>query len=139
MSDTTAPRTLVIEREMAHTPDKVWRALTESPLIAQWLMKNEFQPVVGHGFQFRSTPVQGWDGIIESKVLAVEPKTKLSYRWDSMGLESVVTFTLTPTEGGTNLRMEQAGFRSEEDMAYKGAKYGWQGFLGKLDKLAEEL
>ncbi len=102
-------------------------------------MKNEFQPVVGHGFQFRSTPVQGWDGIIESKVLAVEPKTKLSYRWDSMGLESVVTFTLTPTEGGTNLRMEHAGFRSEEDMAYKGAKYGWQGFLGKLDKLAEEL
>ena len=82
-------------------------------------------PVVGHRFQFRATPVPGWNGIIDSEVLAVEPNSRLSYGWASMGLETVVTWTLTPTEGGTLLRMEQSGFPSEEGANYKGAKYGW--------------
>ena len=66
MTNTAAPtRTLVIEREMPHPPEKIWRALTEGQLIEQWLMKNDFQPVVGHRFQFRSTPVPNWNGIID--------------------------------------------------------------------------
>ncbi len=74
MTDTAAPtRTLVIERELPHPPEKVWRALTESQLIEEWLMKNDFQPVVGHRFNFRSTPVPNWDGIIDCEVLVVEP------------------------------------------------------------------
>jgi uncharacterized protein YndB with AHSA1/START domain len=126
-------RSLVIEREFSHPPEKIWRALTEGPLIEEWLMKNDFQPSVGHSFSFRSTPVPGWNGIIDSEVLIVEPHARLSYRWASMGLESVVTWTLTPTPGGTLLRMEHSGFPSEESASYKGAKYGWQSFIGKLE------
>jgi len=126
---------LVIEREMPHPPEKIWRALTQGPLIAEWLMTNDFQPIVGHRFQFRATPVQNWNGIIDSEVLLVEPPTRLSYGWTSMGLETVVTWTLTPTAGGTLLRMEQSGFPSEEGKNYKGAKYGWTNFIGKLENV----
>jgi uncharacterized protein YndB with AHSA1/START domain len=133
MTNTAATCSLVLEREMPHPPEKIWRALTQGPLIAEWLMTNDFQPVVGHRFQFRATPAPGWNGIIDSEVLLVEPYTRLSYGWTSMGLETVVTWTLTPTAGGTLLRMEQSGFPSEEGKNYKGAKYGWTNFIGKLE------
>jgi uncharacterized protein YndB with AHSA1/START domain len=139
MTNTTPTRTLVIEREVPHPPEKIWRALTQSPLIEEWLMKNDFQPVVGHRFSFRATPVPNWSGIIESEVLVVEPNSRLSYRWASMGLESVVSWTLTPTANGTHLRMEHSGFRSEEDAAYKGATYGWQKFIGNLESVVGRL
>jgi uncharacterized protein YndB with AHSA1/START domain len=103
--------------------------------MEEWLMKNDFQPIVGHRFSFRSTPVPNWDGIIDSEVLVVEPNSRLSYTWASLGLKSVVAWTLTPTEGGTHLRMEHSGFRSEEDAAYKGANYGWQKFIGNLERV----
>lgn len=133
MTQPTTTCSLVIEREMPHPPEKIWRALTQGPLIAEWLMTNDFQPVVGHRFQFRAAPVQNWNGIIDSEVLLVEPHSRLSYGWTSMGLETVVTWTLTPTAGGTLLRMEQSGFPSEEGKNYKGAKYGWTNFIGKLE------
>jgi uncharacterized protein YndB with AHSA1/START domain len=133
MNNSAATCSLVIEREMPHSPEKVWRALTQGPLIAEWLMTNDFQPIVGHRFQFRAAPVQNWNGIIDSEVLLVEPHTRLSYGWTSMGLETVVTWTLTPTANGTLLRMEQSGFPSETGANYKGAKYGWTTFIGKLE------
>jgi uncharacterized protein YndB with AHSA1/START domain len=135
MTDTAPKHTLVIEREMAHAPGKVWRALTEGPLMEQWLMSNDFQPVVGHRFTFRATPVPGWNGIIECEVKAVEPHERLSYSWGSMGMESVVVWILTPTLGGTHVRMEHSGFPSEEGANYKGAKYGWQKFMGNLERV----
>jgi len=135
MNNTAATCSLVIEREMSHSPEKVWRALTQGPLIAEWLMSNDFQPIVGHRFQFRAAPVPGWNGIIDSEVLLVEPHTRLSYGWTSMGLETVVTWTLTPTANGTLLRMEQSGFPSETGANYKGAKYGWTTFIGKLENV----
>ena len=138
MIDTVTTRTLVIEREMQHPPEKIWRALTEGQLIEEWLMKNDFRPVVGHRFQFRATPVPGWNGIIDSEVLVVEPNSRLAYGWTSMGLETVVTWTLTPNEGGTLLRMEQSGFPSEEGANFKGAKYGWTSFIGKLERVVGE-
>lgn len=125
--------TLVMEREFAYAPEKVWRALTESGLIAEWLMRNDFEPVVGREFQFRSQPYGGWDGVIASKVLVVEPETKLAYTWVTMGIELTVEFTLTATDGGTRLRMEQSGFPDADGPNYKGAKYGWTGFLGKME------
>ena len=128
-------RTLTIERELPHPPEKVWRALTESQLIQEWLMGNDFQPEVGHRFKFRSTPVPNWDGVIDSQVLVVEPVSRLSYSWGTMGMESVVTWTLTPTAGGTHVRMEHSGFPSEESASYKGAKYGWTNFIGKLENV----
>jgi uncharacterized protein YndB with AHSA1/START domain len=128
-------RTLVIERVFPHPPEKVWRALTESPLVAQWLLKNDFEPVIGRKFQFRSEPVQNWDGVIDCEVLIVDPLKRLSYSWGSMGLDSVVLFTLTPAEGGTHVRMEQSGFRPDQEFAYKGANYGWQSFFGALERV----
>ena len=136
MTDTATTRTLVIEREMAYPPAKIWRALTEGPLIEEWLMSNDFQPVVGHKFTLRARPVPNWSGIIECEVLVVEPSTRLSYTWGALGLGSVVAWTLTPTESGTHVRMEQSGFPSEEGANYKGAKYGWQKFIGNLERVA---
>jgi uncharacterized protein YndB with AHSA1/START domain len=124
---------------MPHPPEKIWRALTEGHLIEQWLMKNDFEPVVGRKFQLRSQPVPNWNGIIDCEVLLVEPKSRLSYGWASMGLESVVAWTLTPTQGGTHLRMEHSGFPSEESASYKGAKYGWTSFIGKLEHVVAEV
>ncbi|MGO4515855.1 SRPBCC domain-containing protein [Terriglobus sp. 2YAB30_2] len=128
-------RTLVIERVFPHTPEKLWRALTETPLIAQWLLKNDFAPTVGHKFQFRSEPMPQWDGVIDCEVLVVDPLKQLSYSWNALGLESVVLFTLAPTQGGTHLRMEHSGFRADQQTAYQGANYGWQKFLGGLERV----
>jgi uncharacterized protein YndB with AHSA1/START domain len=136
MTNPTAPaRTLVVEKEMPHPPEKIWRALTQAPLIEAWLMANDFQPVVGHKFTLRATPMPNWNGVIDSEVLAIDPYQRLSYRWNSMGMESVVTWTLTPSTNGTHVRMEQSGFRSEEDANYKGARYGWQKFVGSLERV----
>ena len=136
MTETIAStRTLTIERELPHPPEKVWRALTESQLIQEWLMGNDFEPQVGHRFKFRSTPVPNWDGVIDSQVLVIEPVSRLSYSWGTMGMESVVTWTLTPTASGTHVRMEHSGFPSEESASYKGAKYGWTNFIGKLENV----
>jgi uncharacterized protein YndB with AHSA1/START domain len=135
MSDSAATRTLVIEREMAHPVEKIWRALTEGPLIEEWLMSNDFKPLVGHRFTLRTTPVPGWSGIIECEVLVVEPNARLAYSWGALGVGTTVTFTLTPTAGGTLLRMEQAGFGPDQDANYKGATYGWRKFLDNLERV----
>jgi uncharacterized protein YndB with AHSA1/START domain len=136
---TAATRSVVIEKELPHPPEKIWRALTEGPLIKGWLMDNDFQPVVGHRFNFRSTPVPNWNGIIDCEVLVVEPNKKLSYSWGTMGMGSVVVWTLAATEGGTLVRMEQSGFRPDQEAAYKGAQYGWQRFIGNLERVVAGL
>ena len=128
-------RTLVIEKEFAHPPEKVWRALTQGALIKEWLMDNDFQPVVGHKFSFRATPVGTWRGVIESQVLVVEPNQKLSYSWGTLGVDTAVTWTLAATRTGTLLRMEQSGFGPEQDANYKGAKYGWTKFIGNMERV----
>ncbi|HEY4354471.1 MAG TPA: SRPBCC domain-containing protein [Acidobacteriaceae bacterium] len=128
-------RSVLIERVFPHQPEKVWRALTETPLLAQWLMSNDFEPQVGRKFQFRADPVPNWDGLINCEVLIVDPMKKLSYTWASMGLVSVVQWTLEPTTGGTHVRMEHSGFPTDFDAAYKGATYGWQKFLGALERV----
>jgi uncharacterized protein YndB with AHSA1/START domain len=139
MNDSAATRTLVIEREMAHSPEKIWRALTEGPLMEEWLMSNDFEPVVGHRFSFRATPVANWSGVIECEVLVVEPNSRLSYSWGTLGVGTAVTWTLTPNEGGTHLRMEQSGFGPDQDANYKGASYGWRKFIGNLERVVGEM
>jgi uncharacterized protein YndB with AHSA1/START domain len=125
----------VIERVFPHPPEKLWRALTENPLIAQWLLKNDFEPVVGRKFQFRSEPMPNWDGVIHSEVLIVDHLKRLSYSWNSLGLDSVVLWTLTPAEGGTHVRMEHSGFRPDQQRAYQGANYGWKGFFAAMEQV----
>lgn len=136
---TTATRTLVIERELPHPPEKIWRALTQGALIKEWLMENDFQPVVGHKFAFRATPVPNWNGVIDCEVQVFEPNKRLSYTWGTLGLGSVVSFVLLPTSSGTLLRMEQSGFGPDQDAAYKGATYGWNKFIGNLERVVAGL
>jgi uncharacterized protein YndB with AHSA1/START domain len=126
---------VVVERELPHPPEKIWRALTQPHLIAEWLMQNDFAPVVGHQFSLRMDPQPNWNGVIDCRVLVVEPDKTLSYAWGALGLETVVTFTLTPTPAGTHLRMEQTGFRPDQPQNYQGAKYGWQQFFAKLEQV----
>lgn len=133
------PRTLVVERVFAHSPEKLWRALTESPLLAQWMMANDFEPVVGHRFQFRREPLPQWNGIVDCEVTVVEPLQRLVYSWGigggaaGGGLQWMIEWTLTPAEGGTLVRMEQSGFGLEQKANYQGAKYGWQKFFANLE------
>jgi uncharacterized protein YndB with AHSA1/START domain len=135
----TETKSVVIERDLAHPPEKIWRALTQPHLIAEWLMQNDFKPAMGHRFNLRTQAYGDWNGIIDCEVLAIEPNKTLSYTWESgngpLRVTSVVTWTLTPTQTGTHLRMEQSGFRSDQPQNYAGAKYGWQNFLAKLEQV----
>jgi uncharacterized protein YndB with AHSA1/START domain len=126
----TETLSVVVEREIPHPPEKIWRALTQPELIQEWLMKNDFKPVVGHSFNLRAD----W-GAVDCRVQSVEPNKMLSYTWGAFGLESTVTWTLTPTSTGTQLRMEQSGFRPDQKQAYQGAKYGWQKFFAGLERV----
>ncbi len=131
MTDTTpALRSVIIERDLPHPPEKIWRALTQGHLIEEWLMKNDFKPVADHRFTLRAD----W-GAVDCQVTAVEPNKTLSYTWAAYGLESVVTWTVTPTSTGTHLRMEQSGFRPDQQQAYQGAKGGWPQFLAALEQV----
>jgi uncharacterized protein YndB with AHSA1/START domain len=127
---TPATRSVVIERDLPHSPEKIWRALTQGHLIEEWLMKNDFEPVVGHRFKFSAD----W-GAVDGQVMAVEPNQTLSYTWGAFGLESVVTWTLSPTSTGTHLRMEQSGFRPDQQQAYVGAQGGWPRFFEAMERV----
>ena len=139
LSDETL--SVVVEREFPHPPEKLWRALTQPHLIEEWLMKNDFAPSVGHRFNLRGE----WGGVLDCEVLEIEPHKTLSYTWNfahedaAYNLRSVVTFTLASTGKGTLLRMEQAGFRPSQKQAFNGARHGWQGFFGKLEKVLEQV
>lgn len=132
-------RTVVVERLVAHPPEKIWRALTQPHLIKEWLMDSDFQLVEGRKFTFRNQPRPDVTVVVDCQVLTVEPHRSLSYSWAAYGLESVVTFTLEPTEAGTLVRMEQTGFRRDQDAAYKGANASWKQFMARLEQLVATL
>jgi uncharacterized protein YndB with AHSA1/START domain len=136
MSNTaTETLSVVVERDVPFPPEKIWRALTQPHLIAEWLMKNDFVPVVDHRFSLRMDPQPNWNGVVDCQVLVVEPNRTLSYTWGALGMASIVTWTLTPTSSGTRLRMEQSGFRPDQQQNYQGAKYGWQKFFANLEQV----
>ena len=136
MNSSSANPSVVLERTLPHAPEKVWRALTETALIADWLMPSDFAPVVGHRFSFRTEPAHGWSGVVESEVLEVEAPKRLVYRWASDGgLDTVVAWTLEPATGGTRLVMEQTGFRPEDVRNLQGARYGWERNLEALERV----
>ena len=128
--------TISFEFELAHAPEKVWRALTDPVLLTQWLL-----PVVdlelerGAEFTFRTQPYPGWDGTVNCRFVEIEPQRKLSYTWDVPFLQTVVTFTLTPTSSGTRLLLVQSGFKPEQKRESGGARYGWTMMGGKLADL----
>ena len=136
----TTTRILVVEQVMPHPPQKIWRALTQGPLIEQWLMKNDFQPVVGHRFNFRADPMPHWNGVVDCEVLEIVPLERLVYSWNASGdqaldgLKTVVTWTLARSENGTRVRMEQSGFRPQDEAGYRGMGGGWPRILGRLEE-----
>jgi uncharacterized protein YndB with AHSA1/START domain len=143
-TDTQATKSLVVERKMPHAPAKIWRALTTSALVAEWLMRNDFECRVGHVFQFHATPVPGWSGVTNCEVLEIDPPHRLIYRWgdgseSDSGLSTLVTWTLTPTDDGTHVRMEQSGFRPQDEGGYRGMGGGWPRILAGLERVAGDL
>jgi len=123
-------RTVIVEREIGYPPEKIWRALTQPHLLQEWLMQSDFAPEPDREFTFRGD----W-GSVQCRVVEVEPYRSLSYTWGAMGLESVVTWTLAPSPKGTHLRMEQTGFRADQQQAYQGAKFGWKRMIEKLEQV----
>jgi uncharacterized protein YndB with AHSA1/START domain len=142
---TAAAGVLTIERFVPHAPPKIWRALTEGPLLERWLMANDFQPVVGHRFNLRVVPDSGFSIVIDGEVLTVEPFDRLAYRWDTSPqtpvptLETIVTWTLKVVPGGTLVRMEQSGFEPANSNAFAGAGHAWPRFLENLTRVVATL
>ena len=134
--DTTAPsqsESLSFEFELHHAPNKVWRALTDPTLLAEWLLPVfNFKLEPGAAFTFKTQPAPGWDGIVNCRILEIDPHRKLSYSWVSGGIDNVVTFTLTPTASGTRLSLVQSGFKPDQKKNLGGARYGWKMMGGKL-------
>ena len=127
-----------------HAPETVWEYLTKPELMELWLMKNDFQPIVGYDFQFRTNPIPSldFDGIFYCKVLEIVPFKKLSYSWKSgpgegkITLDSVVVWKLQPTDKGTELFLEHNGFAEKENLAfYNGLNHGWVEKFQKIEQL----
>ena len=126
------------EFDLHHSPEKVWRALTDPALLMEWLL-----PVVdlklepGAAFTFNAQPQPGWDGIVNCRFLEIEAQRKLSWRWVVGDIDTVVTFTLTPTASGTRLSLVHSGFKPDQKQNFAGARYGWKKMGAKLVDVLE--
>lgn len=138
VTDTTArsqTESISFDFDLHHPPQRVWRALTDPALLAEWLLPAiglELEP--GAAFKFKTQPYPGWDGTVNCRFLEIEPQKKLSYTWvvGDMELDTRVTFTLTPTAAGTRLSLVQSGFKPEQKQNAGGARYGWKMMGDKL-------
>jgi uncharacterized protein YndB with AHSA1/START domain len=128
----------------AHPVATVWEYLTNSELMGQWLMKNDFKPIIGHEFQFRTGGKANlnFDGIFYCKVLSIDPFKTLSYSWNCgpgegrITLESVVTWQLEPKDNGTEVFLDHRGFDKAENLdMYHGLMHGWLEKFQNIDKL----
>ena len=139
--DKTAPsqsETISFELDLQHSPQKVWRALTDPVLLKEWLLPvTGLKMEPGASFTFKTQPFPGWDGTVNCRMLEIEAHKKLSYAWvvGDMELDTVVTFTLSPAASGTRLSIVQSGFRPHQKQAFGGARYGWNMMGGKLIEL----
>lgn len=143
LTDKTAAsqtESLAFEFDLRHSPQKVWRALTDPALLADWLL-----PIVqgkleaGNAFTLKTQPYPGWDGTVNCRVLEMKAHERLSYTW-VVGdmIDTVVTFTLTPTPAGTRMSLVQSGFKPSQKQNFGGAIYGWKLMGGKLLELLEK-
>ena len=141
LTDTTAPsqiETISFEFDLRHSPEKVWRALTDPVLLAEWLLPVvDLQLEPGAAFTFKTQAYPGWDGTVQCRFVEIEVHRKLRYTWTVPFLDTVVTFTLTPTASGTRLSLVQSGFRPDQKRESGGARYGWKMMGGKLVDLLE--
>src|SRR5512134_2973329 len=134
--DETAPsqtESISFEFDLHHSPEKVWRALTDPVLLAEWLLPVvglELEP--GVAFTFKAPQQPGWDGTVHCRFAEIEARRKLSYTWVVGDMDTVVTFTLTPTASGTRLALVQSGFKPDQKVNFAGARYGWKLMGGRL-------
>jgi uncharacterized protein YndB with AHSA1/START domain len=132
-TDRTQGESLSMEFDLPHAPAKVWRALTEPALLSQWLL-----PVVGlrlepgTAFALQAPPQPGWDGTVNCTLLDLEPVRSIRYAWVVGEIDTIVTFTLVPTESGTRLSLVQSGFKPQQKQNFGGARYGWKMMGGRL-------
>ena len=139
LTETTEPSStasLTFELDLPHAPAKVWRALTDPVLLAEWLLPAvglELAP--GAAFTFQTQAYPGWDGTVSCRFVEIEPGRRLSYTWGVPGMDTVVTFTLTPTAAGTRLSLVQSGFRPDQRREFGGARHGWTMMGGRLVEL----
>jgi uncharacterized protein YndB with AHSA1/START domain len=144
LTDTTPSaqtESLSFDFDLPHKPEKVWRALTDPELLAQWLLPiaTELKLDPGAAFTFKTQAYPGWDGTVNCRFIEIEKYRKLSYAWTVPFLDTVVTFTLTPTASGTRMSLLQTGFKAEQGREFGGARYGWKMMGGKLVDLLERL
>lgn len=134
MNQTVETKSVVVERSFPHPPAKLWRAISESDLLARWMMPNDFVPEVGRKFAFRTEPVAHWDGVVQCEVLEIEPPRRLVLRWGvGQGeLVTVVEFTVSPDGSGSRLRLEQSGFTEAQEMNRRGAQLGLNRMVDNL-------
>jgi uncharacterized protein YndB with AHSA1/START domain len=128
--------------DVPHSPQKVWRALTDPALLAEWLLPvldHKLEP--GAAFTFKAQPQPGWDGTVNCRFLEIEPQRKISWRWVVGDIDTVVTFTLTPTGGGsgTRLFLVHSGFKTDQKRNFAGARYGWKMMSEKLVDLLDRI
>lgn len=138
---TSETKSIVVERLMPHPPERIWRALTMPELVREWLMENDIAAAVGHRFTFRATPVPGWSGVTNCEIIRAEPPHLIAYSWgdgseSDSGLQTLVTWTLTPRDGGTLVRMEHSGFRAQDEAGYRGMGGGWPHIVERLESVA---
>jgi uncharacterized protein YndB with AHSA1/START domain len=135
-TDTTAPsqtESIAFEFDLHHMPEKVWRALTDPVLLAEWLLPVlDLKLEPGAAFTLKAPPQPGWDGKVNCRFLEIEAQRKLSYAWVVGDIDTVVTFTLTTTASGTRLSLVQSGFKPDQKKNFGGARYGWKMMGGKL-------
>jgi uncharacterized protein YndB with AHSA1/START domain len=138
VSDKTAKsqtEAISFEFDLKHSPQKVWRALTDPALLAEWLLPvvgRELRLEPGAAFTLETQPFPDWDGTVSCRFVEIEAQRKLSYTWTVPFLDTVVTFTLTPTASGTRLSLVQSGFKSDQKQEFGGARYGWKMMGEKL-------
>jgi uncharacterized protein YndB with AHSA1/START domain len=134
---------IAFEVDLRHKPEKVWRAITEPALLAEWLLPVVNQKLAlekGAAFVLQTQPFPGWDGTVNCRMLEIDAPRKLSYAWvvGDMELDTVVTFTLTPSEAGTRMSIVQSGFKPHQKQNWGGARYGWKMMSEKLEALLEK-
>lgn len=140
MGNGTNSDAVIVERPLTNSPAVVWRALTQPELLNDWLMENEFSDNVGDRFRM-------WDdwGVVDCEILSIDPQRQLRMAWKTSHasparrLNCIVTFTLTPLNGGTLLRIEQTGFETGQNAAFTGAQRGWPHMLAKLQSVLDAI
>jgi uncharacterized protein YndB with AHSA1/START domain len=137
-------RDIVIDEVFPHAAETIWKTLTSAELMGRWMMPpTGFEATEGKAFAFQTTPAGAWDGTIHCQVLEVVANTRLSHAWKGgdegntgygSRLDTVVTWSLTPVEAGTRVRLVHSGFVTpKNDKAYKNLSEGWSKVVQRLD------